>query len=120
MALEIIELARQFAIQPLAAIIYTDIATDGMLAGPNIAAMAEMQTAVDVPVVASGGGRHPAYTDEQGVAIESGYAVEEVFGPGNWYYAAKTAVPAGKKVIVNVVATDRPGNTAVYQHIINL
>jgi phosphoribosylformimino-5-aminoimidazole carboxamide ribotide isomerase len=50
-----IELARQFASEPLAAIIYTDIATDGMMRGPNIAAMAEMQAAVDVPIVASGG-----------------------------------------------------------------
>ncbi len=49
------ELARQFSSEPLAAIIYTDIATDGMLAGPNVAAMAEMQAAVDLPVVASGG-----------------------------------------------------------------
>lgn len=50
-----IELAKQFAGEPLAAIIYTDIATDGMMGGPNIAAMAEMQAAVDLPVVASGG-----------------------------------------------------------------
>jgi phosphoribosylformimino-5-aminoimidazole carboxamide ribotide isomerase len=50
-----IELARQFVGEPLAAIIYTDIATDGMLAGPNVKAMAEMQAAVDVPVIASGG-----------------------------------------------------------------
>lgn len=50
-----VELARQFADAPLAGIIYTDIATDGMMAGPNVAAMAEMQAAVDVPVIASGG-----------------------------------------------------------------
>ena len=50
-----VELAGKFAGEPLAAIIYTDIATDGMLAGPNFDAMAEMQRAVDVPVVASGG-----------------------------------------------------------------
>ena len=50
-----IELAGQFAGEPIAAIIYTDIATDGMLVGPNTAAMAEMQSAVAVPVVASGG-----------------------------------------------------------------
>jgi phosphoribosylformimino-5-aminoimidazole carboxamide ribotide isomerase len=49
------ELARQFGNEPLAAIIYTDIATDGMLSGPNFAAMAEMQAAVSLPVVASGG-----------------------------------------------------------------
>jgi phosphoribosylformimino-5-aminoimidazole carboxamide ribotide isomerase len=50
-----LDLARQFAAEPLAAIIYTDIATDGMLAGPNIAAIAEMQAAVNVPIIASGG-----------------------------------------------------------------
>jgi phosphoribosylformimino-5-aminoimidazole carboxamide ribotide isomerase len=49
------ELARQFNDEPLAAVIYTDIATDGMLAGPNVAAIAEMQAAIDLPVVASGG-----------------------------------------------------------------
>ena len=49
------ELARQFQGEPLAALIYTDIATDGMLAGPNLAAMAEMAAAVDLPVIASGG-----------------------------------------------------------------
>jgi len=49
------ELALQFVGEPLAAVIYTDIATDGMMAGPNLAAMAEMQAAVDLPVVASGG-----------------------------------------------------------------
>ncbi len=49
------EVARQFGNEPLAAIIYTDIATDGMLAGPNLVAMAEMQAAVDLPVIASGG-----------------------------------------------------------------
>jgi len=50
-----VELARQFDGEPLAALIYTDIATDGMLAGPNVAAMAEMQAAVKLPVIASGG-----------------------------------------------------------------
>jgi phosphoribosylformimino-5-aminoimidazole carboxamide ribotide isomerase len=50
-----IDLARQFAGEPLAAIIYTDIASDGMMGGPNVAAMAEMQSAVNVAVIASGG-----------------------------------------------------------------
>ena len=50
-----IDLALQFADEPLAAIIYTDIATDGMLRGPNVAAMAQMQQAVRLPVIASGG-----------------------------------------------------------------
>ncbi len=49
------DLAKQFAAEPMCAVVYTDIATDGMLAGPNVAAMAEMQAAVDLPVIASGG-----------------------------------------------------------------
>jgi phosphoribosylformimino-5-aminoimidazole carboxamide ribotide isomerase len=50
-----VELAQDFAQSPLAAIIYTDIETDGMLSGPNLGALEEMATAVDVPVIASGG-----------------------------------------------------------------
>lgn len=53
--LEAVELARRLNDKPLAAIVYTDIATDGMMKGPNIKAMAEMQAAVSLPVVASGG-----------------------------------------------------------------
>ncbi len=49
------KLAEEFRDVPLAAIVYTDIATDGMLAGPNLTAMAHMQEHVNVPVVASGG-----------------------------------------------------------------
>src|SRR5262249_42423624 len=47
--------ARQCAAWPLAALVYTDISRDGMLAGPNLEALAELQAAVDVPVIASGG-----------------------------------------------------------------
>ncbi|HEV3020936.1 MAG TPA: 1-(5-phosphoribosyl)-5-[(5-phosphoribosylamino)methylideneamino]imidazole-4-carboxamide isomerase [Pirellulales bacterium] len=50
-----VELARAFDDEPLAAIIYTDIGSDGMLNGPNLAAVAEMQEAVKLPVIASGG-----------------------------------------------------------------
>lgn len=50
-----IDLARQFEGFPVAALIYTDIATDGMMQGPNIAAMKQMQEAVSIPLVASGG-----------------------------------------------------------------
>jgi len=50
-----IDLAQQFDGEPLAVIIYTDIAKDGMLQGPNLAAMAEMNAAVDCDVIASGG-----------------------------------------------------------------
>lgn len=49
------DLAEEFAGEPIAAVIYTDIAADGMLAGPNFEAMAQMQAAVELPVIASGG-----------------------------------------------------------------
>ncbi len=48
-------LASEFADEPLAAVIYTDISTDGMLAGPNIAGVEEMLAMVRVPLIASGG-----------------------------------------------------------------
>lgn len=50
-----VELANQFRDEPVAAIIYTDIAKDGMLQGPNFGAMEEMRRAVPIPVIASGG-----------------------------------------------------------------
>ena len=49
------ELARWFDGEPMAAIIYTDIAKDGMMSGPNFKAIAMMQASVDLPVIASGG-----------------------------------------------------------------
>ncbi|MFO0422844.1 MAG: 1-(5-phosphoribosyl)-5-[(5-phosphoribosylamino)methylideneamino]imidazole-4-carboxamide isomerase, partial [Planctomycetia bacterium] len=50
-----VAVARRHEGLPLAGIVYTDIATDGMLAGPNLAALEEMIRAVKLPVVASGG-----------------------------------------------------------------
>ena len=50
-----IELAHQFADEPVAALVYTDIAKDGMMAGPNLPAMQEMRLASHFPVIASGG-----------------------------------------------------------------
>jgi phosphoribosylformimino-5-aminoimidazole carboxamide ribotide isomerase len=50
-----VDVARQFAAESLAALIYTDIETDGMLSGPNLPALAEIARAVDVGVIASGG-----------------------------------------------------------------
>ncbi len=50
-----LELAKQMEKIGVKTIIYTDIATDGMLQGPNVAAMKEMADAVSMDVVASGG-----------------------------------------------------------------
>ena len=51
----LLEFAAEAARLPLAAIIYTDIAKDGMMAGPNFERTKALVEAVDVPVVASGG-----------------------------------------------------------------
>ncbi len=50
-----VDLARRVQDAPLAAVVSTDIATDGMMAGPNFAALAELKAAIDLPVIASGG-----------------------------------------------------------------
>ncbi|QDU25375.1 1-(5-phosphoribosyl)-5-[(5-phosphoribosylamino)methylideneamino] imidazole-4-carboxamide isomerase [Anatilimnocola aggregata] len=50
-----IDFAKQFSADAVGAIIYTDIARDGMLQGPNLPAMAEMKNAMTIPVIASGG-----------------------------------------------------------------
>jgi phosphoribosylformimino-5-aminoimidazole carboxamide ribotide isomerase len=50
-----LDLARQCAAWPLAALVYTDISRDGMLEGPNVEATAELAAAVSIPVIASGG-----------------------------------------------------------------
>ncbi len=50
-----VSLAEQFDDLPLAAVIYTDIAKDGMLAGPNLAATGDLAERLRTPVIASGG-----------------------------------------------------------------
>ena len=49
------EMAKQMQALGVQTIIYTDIATDGMLQGPNFAATTEMCCAVDIDIIASGG-----------------------------------------------------------------
>jgi phosphoribosylformimino-5-aminoimidazole carboxamide ribotide isomerase len=49
------ELAKRVETVGIAGIIYTDIARDGMLTGPNIPALEDMVRTVKIPVIASGG-----------------------------------------------------------------
>jgi len=49
------DLARSFEDAGVAAIIYTDIARDGAMTGPNIEATEALARAVTIPVIASGG-----------------------------------------------------------------
>jgi phosphoribosylformimino-5-aminoimidazole carboxamide ribotide isomerase len=50
-----VQVARRVAGLPVAAIIYTDISRDGMMAGPNIEATLALAQASTIPVIASGG-----------------------------------------------------------------
>ena len=51
----LMDFAAKAAQLPLAAIIYTDIAKDGMMSGPNFERTKELADSVNMPVVASGG-----------------------------------------------------------------
>lgn len=52
---EAVAFARQASALPLAGIVYTDIARDGMLTGVNVEATVRMAAATTIPVIASGG-----------------------------------------------------------------
>jgi phosphoribosylformimino-5-aminoimidazole carboxamide ribotide isomerase len=51
----VIEVARRFEDAGVAAVVYTDIARDGMLTGPNFESTAALAEAVEIPVILSGG-----------------------------------------------------------------
>ena len=51
----VLDLARRFEDAGAAALIYTDIDRDGVLAGPNVEATAALAEALTTPVIASGG-----------------------------------------------------------------
>ncbi|QDU59218.1 1-(5-phosphoribosyl)-5-[(5-phosphoribosylamino)methylideneamino] imidazole-4-carboxamide isomerase [Planctomycetes bacterium Pan216] len=50
-----VELAKHYAEAPLAAIVYTDIARDGMMSGPNVDATCRLAESSPHQVIASGG-----------------------------------------------------------------
>ena len=50
-----VELVKEFEDLPLAALVYTDIATDGGMKGPNFHEIEMMKETVRCPLVASGG-----------------------------------------------------------------
>jgi phosphoribosylformimino-5-aminoimidazole carboxamide ribotide isomerase len=54
-ALSVLDIARRFEDAGVAAIIYTDIARDGLLKGLNLEATIALADAISIPVIASGG-----------------------------------------------------------------
>jgi phosphoribosylformimino-5-aminoimidazole carboxamide ribotide isomerase len=54
-AVSAISLAQQFEQAGVSAIVYTDIARDGMMQGVNVAETAQLARSISIPVIASGG-----------------------------------------------------------------
>ena len=53
----VVDLARRFEDAGVASLLFTDIGRDGLLKGVNIDATVDLARSVDIPVIASGGGR---------------------------------------------------------------
>ena len=51
----VVDLLKELSGYPLGAVVYTDIARDGMLSGPNLSALREIVAYSPFPVIASGG-----------------------------------------------------------------
>ncbi len=94
-----IDLLKELAGYDLGAVIYTDIARDGMLDGPNIAALREVVERSSFPVIASGG----ISRVEDLRAIRSlgprieGAIVGKALYDGKLDYAAAVAAGAGRE-----------------------
>jgi phosphoribosylformimino-5-aminoimidazole carboxamide ribotide isomerase len=50
-----VELARELETRGARRLVYTDISSDGMLAGPNLDGVRRMVEALSIPVIAAGG-----------------------------------------------------------------
>jgi phosphoribosylformimino-5-aminoimidazole carboxamide ribotide isomerase len=86
-----VDLARQVEAAGVRTIIYTDTATDGMLGGPNLAAMGQMCRAVACRVIASGGVSAPEH-----VAALNALGCSNLYGAivGKALYDGKTTLAA--------------------------
>ena len=83
-----IDVAKRHEQLPLAGIVYTDIAKDGMMSGPNIPALAEMVRAVRLPVIASGGVSNARDIREAATAGAAGCIVGRALYEGSLTLAA--------------------------------
>ena len=83
-----IDVAKRHEQLPLAGIVYTDIAKDGMMCGPNIPALAEMVRAIRLPVIASGGVSNARDIREAATAGAAGCIVGRALYEGSLTLAA--------------------------------
>lgn len=104
---EAVELVQQFVGEPVAAIIYTDIATDGMLLGPNVTAMRQMQAAVDLPVIASGGVTTAADVAQLAAAGLAGAIVGRALYVGTLTLPAALEAAAAAERVLDVERSSR-------------
>lgn len=79
-------------------IVYTDIATDGTLAGPNIAAMQEMAKSVDADIIASGGVGNIEHIKSLIPTGVEGVIVGRALYTGNVDLTESIKIAGGKKV----------------------
>ena len=86
-----IDVAKRHEHLPLAGIVYTDIAKDGMMSGPNIPALAEMVRAVHLPVIASGGVSNADDIREAAAAGAAGCIVGRALYEGSLTLSAAAA-----------------------------
>ena len=92
------DLAAQFDGLPLAAIIYTDIARDGTLEGPNLDATAALCRRVKTPVIASGGVGEIADVDRLATLPVAGCIVGRALYEGK--FSLKDAVERAERASI--------------------
>ena len=90
-------MAREVNGWPLAALLYTDVAKDGMLSGPNVERTAELAAATDVPVIASGG-------------VGSVADVRSLLGRGIWGVIVGRSLYEGKVDLREAIEQTRPAS----------
>jgi phosphoribosylformimino-5-aminoimidazole carboxamide ribotide isomerase len=93
-----LDFARESAALPLAAVVYTDIARDGMLSGVNVAATVEFAGATSLPVIASGG--VTGLADIEALKSAFAHAPESLMGAitGRAVYSGSLDFAAGQAI----------------------
>jgi phosphoribosylformimino-5-aminoimidazole carboxamide ribotide isomerase len=99
--LEAVELAKRFEDAGVSAIVYTDIARDGVLQGLNLEATAALARSVEIPVIASGG---LASLDDVRVLMLPEYAMLEGAITGRALYDGRLDAAEALRLIAGTAA----------------